>query len=343
MSRRPRGLHTNIMDVSRKMNLDKSRFDANAGRMGSLAGSRCVVAFLLLLTAMASLDAAETSSSIWLVSTREGAHCGELDSTLQSLRYWRYDNCGWQSADESEFRKSDDMPTVVFIHGNRTDADYAVTKGWYAYNIIRSCVSCQRFRYVIWSWPAERVCRKVVPDSRLKADYSDAESYYLAHWLHRIRPGSKVSLVGHSFGPRIITGALHLLGGGEIDCRRLPSETVQAWSSGKRNKIRAVLLAAALDADWLAPGGCHDRAISMAERMLITTNCRDRVLRLYPRISDCGWQQAMGAIGPTGIGNPSNVEVIDVSGTVGKIHDWRDYCSATNVCSRWATYTFLGD
>ena len=116
------------------------------------------------------------------------------------------------------------MPTVVFIHGNRTDADEAVVKGWYAYESIQAETADRPFRYVIWSWPAERVCRRNKVDVQLKADYSDVESYYLAKWLDRLRPGVKVSLVGHSFGPRIITGALHLLAGGEVAGRNMSAE-----------------------------------------------------------------------------------------------------------------------
>ena len=246
-------------------------------------------------------------------------------------------------ADAEAFQAADDatQPTVVFIHGNRTDADEAVWKAWYAYESIRAETNCQPFRYVIWSWPAERVYRRNSDDTRLKAAYSDAESYYLAQWLDVLRPDVPVSLIGHSFGPRIITGALHLLGGGEVAGRALPESTVAAWSAGKRNPVRAVLLAAAIDADWLAPGGCHGLALPLFDRLLITRNGCDRVLRWYPRLYGRGGPQAMGFVGPCGVGDAENVHVVDVGCTVGKMHDWRCYCSASNVRSRWLQYTFL--
>ena len=64
-----------------------------------------------------------------------------------------------QPAEAQDFRAADDaaMPTVVFIHGNNTDADEAVMKGWYVYESIRSQVGDKAFRYVIWSWPADRL------------------------------------------------------------------------------------------------------------------------------------------------------------------------------------------
>ena len=301
---------------------------------------------LLLLTSAIPALAADAPQQLWVVSTRNAPNCGDLDATLQSLRYCRMnDDCQWSSADAESFSATDDLavPTVVFIHGNRTDADDAVWKACYTYGVIRAESAGRPFRYVIWSWPAERVYRNNRDDVRLKAAYSDTQSYYLAQWLHRLRPGVRVSLIGHSFGPRIITGAMHLLGGGEVAGRSLSQSSVAEWTAGKRNKVRAVMLAAAIDADWLAPGGCHGLALPLIDEMLITRNGCDRVLRWYSRLYDHGRPQAMGLIGPCGVADIEKVEVVDVSCTVGKRHDWRYYCSALNVCDHWAHYTFLDD
>ena len=292
----------------------------------------CSLSSLFCVTAAAAPQRAVAASpQVWLVSTRDAPHCDDPGAAPQDLCYWRLDDdCQWSPAEAAEFRATDDAatPTVVFIHGNRTDADEAIMKGWYAYEVIRA-----------ESWRAAVPLRDLVvagrsrlpphrPDARLKADYSDVESYYLAQWLDQLQPGVKVSLIGHSFGPRIITGALHLLAGGEVAGQSLPPSTVAAWTGGKRNPVRAVLLGSALDADWLAPGGCHGLALSLAEQMLVTCNGCDRVLRWYPRLYGRGGPQAMGSVGPCGIDGAENVEVVDVAGTVGKIHDWRCYCSA---------------
>ena len=98
------------------------------------------------------------------------------------------------------------MPTVVYIHRNRTDASEAVANGSDVYQSIRSETCGRAFRYVIWTWPADRVGRRPRPDAQLKADYSDVDSYYLATWLNNFRPGVKVTLIGHSYGPQIIIG-----------------------------------------------------------------------------------------------------------------------------------------
>jgi len=301
---------------------------------------------LAILLAGAAACAADTPRQVWLISTREAAHCGRLDDAAQAVRYWRLnDNCGWLSADAKDFHAGDGLaaPTVVFVHGNRTDADDAVTKGLYVYQTICSEAAGKPFRYVIWSWPADRIYRRHRPDAQLKAEYADAESYCLALWLHGVRPGTKVSLVGHSFGPRIITGALHLLAGGELAGQKLPADTVAAWTSGKRSPVRAVLLAAAGDADCLAPGGCHGLAFSLLDQVLVTRNGCDKTLRWYPRLYGRGGPEAIGFVGPCGIDDPQKVAVVDVSATVGKTHDYQCYCSASNVSCHWAHYTFLDD
>lgn len=305
--------------------------------------TRCLLLAIVLFAPSAAL-AADPSCDVWLVSTRCLPHCGPLDTSVESLSYRRLTCDGaWAEADAAEFHAADDLgvPTVVFIHGNHTDADQAVGKAWYVLERIRSQVGCRPFRYVIWSWPAERMCRRGRIDAQLKMAYSNAESYYLALWLDGLRPGVKVSLVGHSFGPRIILGAMQLLAGGCVAGRALSSETVAAWSGGRRNIVRAVLMAAAEDHDRLDLDGEGCLPLALLDRVLITYNPCDRVLRHYPKLQGRHGPEAMGFVGPSGTDCSDKIEVIDVSGSVGRHHNWRRYSSSPEVCSFWPQYTFL--
>ena len=235
-----------IMDASWKMNIDRLRCDADAvqaplprrfstsGRFVAVAGRngfasrRRGVAKRLARQARAKVRIAGSSIRPCSVCVIGAMAIAVGSRPKKRARFGRPTTC----------------PPWCFLHGNRTDAEYAVTKGWYTYDIIRSCVSCRGFRYVIWSWPAERLCRNVVAGQPLEGRLQRRRKLLFGSMASiGFDRGAKVSLVGHSFGPRIITGALHLLGGGEIDGRMLPPETVSAWSTGKRNKVRAVLLA----------------------------------------------------------------------------------------------------
>jgi hypothetical protein len=298
---------------------------------------------LAILLAAAAVRAADPPQ-VWYLSTRAAAHCGQLDDPAQAVRYWRLSgDCGWSSAEAKDFHAGDTVgtPTVVFIPGNRTDADEAVEKGWYVYQAICSQTGGKPFRYIIWSWPADRVGRRNRPDVQLKAAYSDAESYYLAAWLRGVQCGGKVSLVGHSFGPRIITGALHLLAGGELAGRMLLHDVAADKKSAKQMQIRAVLLADADDADSLAPCGRNGLALSLLDEAIVTCNCCDSVLKWYPRMYGRGGPQALGFVGPCGVDDPQKIAVLDVSAAVGKTHDYECYCSALSDCGYWPHYTFL--
>lgn len=320
--------------------------DCYRGRLTIMAIS--VGRVLLILVALSFVSdsrAAEAPRDIWLLSTRDASHCSAPTEPANAIRYWRLDaNCGWSAADAKDFQDGEaSRPIVVFVHGNQTDSDMAVAKGMCAYESILAGTGCRSFRYVIWSWPADRVCRRHRDDAQLKVGYCDIESYNLALWLNGLRPGTKLSLVGHSFGPRIIAGALQLLAGGEVGGQKMADEAVRAWTEKKRNPLRAVMLAMADDFDSLAPDGRAGRALSLLDQVLVTRNGCDSTLRWYPRLYGRGGPDAIGFTGPCGVSKPEKVTVIDVCCTVGKTHDYRYYCSASNVCSRWAQYTFLDE
>jgi hypothetical protein len=301
-----------------------------------------VLTALVLSTAALAADSA---GQIWIISTREASCSGMPQDAAEAMQYWRLgDGCGWAAADAREFTEdTSGMPIVVFIHGNGTNADRAVVKGMYVHRTISCAVGDRPFRFVIWSWFSDRVCRRARPDVQVKAAYSDEEGYYLAHWLASLPSEAKICLVGHSFGPRVINSAMHVLAGGEVAGQRLPENTMVAWHAKKPNTIRAVMLATADDCDAMAPSGRHCLALSMLDEVLVTCNCRDRMLRYYPRLYGRGGPDAMGFVGPCGIGNAENVSVVDVSCTVGKPHDYRCYCSASNVSCQWSHYTFLDE
>jgi esterase/lipase superfamily enzyme len=304
----------------------------------------CITAAALLLAAAIARADESPRGQTWLIDTRCLERCDAAAESLQSFGFRRMDDCRWTAAAAEDFfaavADAPALPVVVFIHGNNTDAAEAVEKGLFVRRSIRAAACRDDFHFVIWSWPAERTCRRHRADAELKADRADDESRLLAVWLDRLPPRAKVSLIGHSFGPRIIAGALHLLAGGEFAGGKLPPETIAAWTEGNRNPIRAVLLAAAFDADSFAPGGEHSLALSLVEDAVVTRNCRDRILRWYTR-TDCSAGEAMGLVGPRGVQDADNLRVLDVSCSVGRKHDWRCYCSAADVAAQWARYAFL--
>jgi hypothetical protein len=231
------------------------------------------------------------------------------------------------------------VPTTILIHGNRVNAADAIERGWSYFHRMAEQAAGHPFRLVVWSWPADRIGIRPRPDAQIKAEWSDAESYYIARFIQQTRPGVPVCLVGYSYGARAAGGALELLAGGEICGDRLPPETFKP--SEPARPIRVMLVAPAIDDTWLCPGCRYGHAPAVVQRMLITEDCMDRVLRFYSRLYCRHGPQALGAVGPAC--DDEKFERVDVACWVGKIHDWYRYESAEPVDEHRPWYTFLND
>jgi hypothetical protein len=263
---------------------------------------------------------------LWLVSTRRLPHgpraAGALDFTID-FEVQRYEQAtDWSGASLDELFGADDprLVTSVLVHGNHTSRQWAITKGLGVYRtLVASAQAEQPVRLIVWSWPSDQVPGSFREDARVKAQRTNIEGYYLARFLDRLRGPNPVSLVGYSFGARVITGALHLLGGGELEGRRLGER-----EQFPRPPLHALLMAAAIDRDWLLPGRPHGRALSSVERMVVFVNPQDRVLRWYRFVSP---GEALGSHGlPSRLdADRANLVEIDGGTAVGNRHGWTNY------------------
>src|SRR5262245_61788381 len=87
---------------------------------------------------------------LWLVSNR-GLGC-RFEAGLDELQVWRYDceRC-WVRSDIDQLLAADgaELPTTVFVHGNRIPWDEAFTKGWSAYRALVPCADARPLRFII--------------------------------------------------------------------------------------------------------------------------------------------------------------------------------------------------
>ena len=297
------------------------------------------VATLAAQAAMPCGAGPREQDDVWLISCR-GIGCGQGPQQVERLRYWHYDRAaGWQVAALTDLLATDDpdVVTVVFLHGNRIPFDEAFTKGWSAYRSVVACADDRPVRFVIWSWPSEPL-RGLVNDARTKAARTDPCGYCLAWVLDRIKPQVPVSCWAHSFGARIVTGALHLLGGGQLNGQRLAERT-----HTQRDPMQVVLLAAAVDSDWLLPGRLEDRAMSQVSSMLLINNGCDALLKRYHMIycrRSC--QQALGytglAAGYLAGSDRGKVSQLDAGGVVGRRHLFANYLCSPDLMARMRSY-----
>jgi len=273
----------------------------------------------------AAAPALGAEGEAWILSTRSAPACGSLDSGHEQIRYWRLgaDRCRKPSDANAFYAAAETpVPTTFFVHGNRTSANDAVREAWPLRRRLEHEADGRPYRLVIWSWPSDRIRGRSRRDIQVKAARSDGQAYYLAQMLRSLPPDVPVNLVGYSFGSRIIAGALHLTAGGRLAGRRLDGPAVE------RLPVRAVLVAAALDNDWLLPGHRNGLALSQIEQMLITVNRRDRVLHWYPAMRRGRGPWAMGYVGPRVRGFAEKIELLDVTRATGRQHDWCRYIAA---------------
>lgn len=250
------------------------------------------------------------------------------------LCYERYDGCGgWHASNACDYfcRQHEFAVTVVYVHGNRQRDCDAREQGVAVYRQLRRCcpTSCP-IRFVIWSWPSEPIpaSYRIVRDVRVKYGRTATQSYLLARWLERACPDTRLSLIGYSYGARVIVGALHLLGGGCLEGRGLPGGCCHTHC------LNVVLWAAATENAWLSAGFPHQCALRVVDQMLITVNRHDPVLRRFRRCILRARHRALGLTGTRGAlcccGGCGSIDELDVTCLVGRRHHWRKYvCSPT--------------
>lgn len=182
--------------------------------------------------------------------------------------------------------------TRFWIHGYGVASEEAIDVGQVAYERFVSADE-PPVRFVVWSWPSQREGRRF-KDIRDKGRRTDVEAYCLGWVLDKMSPDADISAIGYSYGTRVITGGLHLVGGGDIEGRRLrpnvanvsarstPYQVSGAVAAKASRSCRAVLLAAAMGSDCLVAGGFNDRALEQSSEILSIYSSCDRVLKWYP-------------------------------------------------------------
>jgi hypothetical protein len=269
-----------------------------------------------------------------VVNTRSICGAGNSDFMRKGLKLESYAICDevgyrkWWKSDLDAFLAFDPaVPTIIFVHGNQIGPGDAKSEGLSLYRkmILQEC-NAPKIRFVIFSWPSSKVAR-LLRDVREKAARTEPAGYHLAWLMDQMPAETPISLIGFSFGARIITGGLHILAGGSLGRSLELAEHVHSH----RAPVNAVLMAAASHSYWLAEGQHHGLAMTQVNRMLLINNCADRAMRYYDMlVPGRGGPQALGLCGPTRI-SPKYADKIfnrDVSRYVGSEHELMNYVCA---------------
>ena len=185
-----------------------------------------------------------------VVNTRNICGCCDPEAMRNGIKVENYAVCDeagnrrWQPSDLESFLAFDPaVPTMIFVHGNQISPGDAKCEGLAVYRrvILHGC-DAPRIRFVIFSWPSSKVSGGLLRDVRVKAARTGPAGCQLAWLLDQMPAETPVSLVGFSFGARIITGGLHVLAGGSLGGSMSLAEHVHP----NRQPMSVVLMASAL-------------------------------------------------------------------------------------------------
>ncbi len=272
---------------------------------------------------------------IWLISTRRitsNVCCADFEQPRFSVSRLSANGCQTPSSmDEYLGERLPGRPTVVYVHGYRFTSSEAIRRGLRVHREIACRRAAGPIDWVIWSWPSTKE-KFISHDIREKAKFTDTQGLYLA-WLLKKHLGCGVpsTLIGYSFGGRVVTGSLHALAGGSLGGRSLPCEPVV------NARIDVGLVAPAIEKDWLAPQDYHSLATSNIDQLLLLYNQKDSVLKRYWLIDMVRGTMAIGfgrlqSFAPRADGSRIWLRARECSTWIGHTHDELDYyecpCSA---------------
>ncbi|MCC6494542.1 MAG: alpha/beta hydrolase [Pirellulales bacterium] len=256
----------------------------------------------------------------------DGLVCEELLVDGRQSDHWQ--RRAWS---ELEAELLDPLPTIVYVHGNRVSSGEDKLQGLALYRSIADRRADRApLRFIVWSWPSAQI-PGALRDYQVKAARTKYVSWQLAWAIDRMPVETPLSMVGYSYGARVVTGSLHLLAGG-----RMGELALGERQHPSRPPIKAALVAAAVDADWIRPGGYHGRALEQAGQLLLVSNHLDPAMRFYHMAFE-GRVRPLGYAGlrsSQSMGRSAKIQRVDVTDAVGRHHALEEYLAATGPVGR---------
>jgi Alpha/beta hydrolase of unknown function (DUF900) len=185
-------------------------------------------------------------------------------------------------------------PVIFLVHGSYVTAGMAVSEGMRIRDSLARGVVTQDAIVVEFNWPSERVYANLFRDVSDKGRRAFVAGYHLARFLQGFPSGSRISLIGHSHGGWVVLSALQLLAGGTLDNG---DEATVLTAISPALRLRAILIASAIDRQWIDPGERFARSLEACEGIFCLYNPLDPVLALHPFAPYSDGQRALGKCG----------------------------------------------
>ena len=145
---------------------------------------------------------------IWLVSARQQQYQCEL--TLQRLIDGQWVHAGMAELTDAH-AVDQHRSSVVYVHGNRTDGEYARSRGLQFYeNVFNGEPQSGPVRFVIFAWRSERERIRPTSDFNVKLDRSVELGSTFASFLDQFQD-RRIVLCGFSLGGQVVLSGLSQL------------------------------------------------------------------------------------------------------------------------------------
>ena len=214
------------------------------------------------------------------------------------MQYWRYEAGHWAASNRDEFLSSpEDLVTSFFVVGNDFSHSDTVKAGWSAYRgLIREAPDSPRLRFVIWSWPSDRLPGRRLNDAKAKLRERRPPLIIWPGWSINFRTKCQFRCPVIALAPASSWAAWNCW-----PAAALAVTVLRCARRGGRAIIDAVLIGAAIDNDDFLPGQRFGRSLSQVHQLLVFFNPADRALRFYRLLYGHRVQiEAAGLTGPGG-------------------------------------------
>ena len=317
--------------------------------VSSAAGTKPVEA-----VALENADAKARENEFWI-----------LGQAGNGFYLYRLENGAWVAKNAADFyADAAEFANVVYAHGYQTDMTDA-TRDAVAFKTVldaarRNVAAKRAFRLVVWKWDSERDAARIRIDAQSKAALADWSGKALGRFLGGLDADADLTLVGFSFGARVVGSALETLAQNgaqaaafdvkfdenadfafavsgknaadgdatEVETPAVQAEVAEPYlnEAVEERKIALILVAAACDLGAFETRGVYGRGANLPTDVLNVYNPNDFALKYYRHVSETrsdaqGVAPLRAGVFPNAVGKTFN---INSNPALGKRHAFVD-------------------
>ena len=252
---------------------------------------------------------------VWLVNARDCVF-GEVDLSMVRVTQFVGNEMVQRNLRQltDAHASGDGLVTVLYIHGNMTNKEYAASRGLQVYRnaFEKKANHHVPVRYVIWAWKSEQTLPRYYKDYLVKSNRSLLVGETFAATLNQFSDRN-IIVFGYSLGVQVVLSA--------FDSRILDRRP------GDASRYQLALAAPAINAKFVA---CNSlaRMNSPVQQTFVFTNRKDRAIRAAQAIirrKNPTEEATIAGLSDAGKLHVGHVTAVDVFCETGRFHSIERY------------------